>query len=447
MSNRLHHHSPPHRSRSHGRAPLRSQAASASFILAHAGRQVRIGPVVFWIIVGTLVVMASWSIATATYFAFQDDLLTRLVARHAETQHAYEDRIADLRTQIDRLASRQMLDQEQYEQKLEHIVRRQMLLESRAASLAGADPTATGSIRGTRPPAPAERAASPAAAAPKPSPISDTVILVAPPEREARLQSRAPVGPIRSALRTTERGVMSTLNRLQASLDRIEATQLASLNVLEESYDAKARRMRSVLSDLGLDLGKIEAAKPPLRTAAQATGGPYVPASFADAGTFERQLHRVSVARSHLDRLTRTLARVPIRKPMSGDVETTSGYGMRIDPFLRAPAMHTGLDFRGEVGDPVRATAAGSVTHAGWNGGYGKMVEIDHGNGFSTRYAHLFSIDVEVGQTVRIGEILGRVGSTGRSTGPHLHYETRIQGDAVDPQKFLRAGLRIGAAQ
>lgn len=240
---------------------------------------------------------------------------------------------------------------------------------------------------------------------------------------------------------------MSTLNRLQASLDRIEATQLASLNVLEESYDAKARRMRSVLSDLGLDLGKIEAAKPPLRTAAQATGGPYVPASFADAGTFERQLHRVSVARSHLDRLTRTLARVPIRKPMSGDVETTSGYGMRIDPFLRAPAMHTGLDFRGEVGDPVRATAAGSVTHAGWNGGYGKMVEIDHGNGFSTRYAHLFSIDVEVGQTVRIGEILGRVGSTGRSTGPHLHYETRIQGDAVDPQKFLRAGLRIGAAQ
>lgn len=443
MSNRLHHHSsPPHRSRSHGHAPLRRHGAS-SFIVAHAGRQVRVGPVVFWIIVGTLVVMASWSIATATYFAFQDDLLTRLVARHAETQHAYEDRIADLRTQIDRLASRQMLDQEQYEQKLEQIVRRQTLLESRAASLAGADPAPTGSIRAPRSPS-AERAAPPAVAAPKPSPINDTVILVAPPEREARLQSRAPAGPIRSTLKATGGGITGTLNRLQASLDRIEATQVASLNLLEESYDAKARRMRGVLADLGLNLAKMDPAKPPVRAAVPATGGPYVPASVVDTGAFERQLHRLSVARSQLDRLTRTLTRVPIRRPMAGEVETTSGYGMRIDPFLRSPAMHTGLDFRGEVGDPVRATAAGTVTHAGWNGGYGKMVEIDHGNGFSTRYAHLFSIDVEAGQTIRIGEIVGRVGSTGRSTGPHLHYETRVHGDAVDPQKFLRAGIRIG---
>ena len=88
----------------------------------------------------------------------------------------------------------------------------------------------------------------------------------------------------------------------------------------------------------------------------------------------------------------------------------------------------------------MRATANGTVETAGWNGGYGKMVEIDHGNGFSTRYGHLSEIDVKVGQQVKIGQIIGRVGSTGRSTGPHLHYETRIDGDAVDPQKFLRAG-------
>ena len=103
--------------------------------------------------------------------------------------------------------------------------------------------------------------------------------------------------------------------------------------------------------------------------------------------------------------------------------------------------MHTGLDFRSSIGDPVRATANGTVDTAGWNGGYGKMVEIDHGNGFSTRYGHLSEIEVKVGQHVKIGQIIGRVGSTGRSTGPHLHYETRIDGDAVDPQKFLRAGL------
>jgi len=135
---------------------------------------------------------------------------------------------------------------------------------------------------------------------------------------------------------------------------------------------------------------------------------------------------------------------VPIRKPIMGEIDTSSGFGVRMDPFLRGPAMHTGIDIRGNPGDPVHATASGTVTNAGWSGGYGKMVEIDHGNGFATRYGHLSAIDVEVGRTVKIGQIVGRVGSTGRSTGPHLHYETRVEGDAVDPQKFLRAGIRLG---
>ena len=85
------------------------------------------------------------------------------------------------------------------------------------------------------------------------------------------------------------------------------------------------------------------------------------------------------------------------------------------------------------------------MTIAGWQGGYGNMVEVDHGNGLSTRYGHLSEIDVKVGQTVRIGQTIGKLGSTGRSTGPHLHYETRINGEAVDPQKFLRAGIRLGS--
>jgi len=107
--------------------------------------------------------------------------------------------------------------------------------------------------------------------------------------------------------------------------------------------------------------------------------------------------------------------------------------------------MHTGIDMRGETGEPVHATAAGRITIAGRDGGYGNMVEISHGNGLSTRYGHLSEIDVAVGQMVRIGQVIGKIGSTGRSTGPHLHYETRINGEAVNPQKFLRAGLRLGS--
>jgi len=135
---------------------------------------------------------------------------------------------------------------------------------------------------------------------------------------------------------------------------------------------------------------------------------------------------------------------VPVRKPVVGEVDMSSPFGMRMDPFVRGPAIHTGIDLRGATGDPVRATANGTVTTASVQGGYGKMVELDHGNGFATRYGHLSEIDVKVGQTVRIGDTIGRIGSTGRSTGPHLHYETRVEGEAVDPQKFLRAGIRLG---
>ena len=161
----------------------RSHASNADYTFAHRGRQVRIGPVAFWIVVGTLVVMGVWSIATGTYFAFRENVLTRLIGRQAEMQFAYEDRIADLRAQVDRITSRQLLDQEQFEQKLNALLKRQALLESRTSAIAG-DVLTTGSIKPARIAPPAE------VARPKPSPISDTVIFTAPRDREARLESR-----------------------------------------------------------------------------------------------------------------------------------------------------------------------------------------------------------------------------------------------------------------
>jgi murein DD-endopeptidase MepM/ murein hydrolase activator NlpD len=199
--------------------------------------------------------------------------------------------------------------------------------------------------------------------------------------------------------------------------------------------------MRGVFTDLGLDMPQLEAATP-----RSGMGGPFVPVKLpADAGPFERQLYRINITRTQVERLNRTLTLVPYRKPVIGEVEFTSGFGVRSDPFLGRPAMHTGLDFRASTGDPVRATANGKVVSSGWNGGYGRMVEIDHGNGLATRYGHLSEINVRVGDQIRIGQVIGAVGSTGRSTGPHLHYETRIDGEAVDPQKFLRAGVRLSA--
>jgi murein DD-endopeptidase MepM/ murein hydrolase activator NlpD len=412
-------------------------ATLADFTLGHGGRQLRLGPIAFWTVVGTLVIMAAWSIVTATYFAFHDDFLTRLIARQADMQYGYEDRIAELRSQVDRLASRQLLDQEQYEQKLDQVVRRQSTLESRAAMLAGVPDLTTGS---TRPTARSMATSRPPAAAPKPSPINDTVILVPPSDREARLESRPSPMTGERAAGSPQGDIDMTLARLQRSLDHVEVTETATLNALDERYDGKVRRIRSVLTELGLDPSKLPA---PPRIASSALGGPLVPVKPGAENAFERQIFRVNATRAHVEQLNRTLVSVPIRKPINGELDTTSGFGMRLDPFLHLPAMHTGLDFRGEIGDPVRATASGTVTHAGWSGGYGRMVEIDHGNGFATRYGHLSGIDVEVGQPVRLGQTVGRVGSTGRSTGPHLHYETRVEGEAVDPLRFLRAAARL----
>ena len=435
------HHHQHDQARASSRRPVAAPAprAEAGYTLVHAGKQVRFGPVAFWIVVGTVILLGMWSAATATYFAFRDDVLTRLIARQAEMQYAYEDRIAELRAKVDRTTSRQLLDQEQFDQKLDQIMRRQTTLESRATAL-GAIPDAsvTGSIRApSRGPAATDLPASP-----KPSPISDTVIFVAPPDREARLESRAPVvvKPPSNQFAKVQ-GMDNVLVRLQTSLDQIERRQMTALSSVEDGMESRVRRMRGVFTDLGLDMAQLEAATP--RTG---IGGPFVPVKLpADAGPFERQLSRINVTRAQVERLSRTLALVPYRKPVVGEVEFTSGFGVRSDPFLGRPAMHTGLDFRAASGDPVRATANGKVVSSGWAGGYGRMVEIDHGNGLSTRYGHLSEINVKIGDPIKIGQVIGAVGSTGRSTGPHLHYETRIDGDAVDPQKFLRAGVRLSA--
>src|SRR6266436_6474491 len=192
------HHHPHHHGRAATRRPATNRAAvpaahmQQGYTLVHAGKQVRFGPVAFWIVIGTVTLLGMWSAATATYFAFRDDVLTRLIARQAEMQYAYEDRIAELRAKVDRTTSRQLLDQEQFDQKLDQVMRRQTTLESRATAMGTIpDMQPTGSIRA---PSRGAAATDPAASGvPKPSPISDTAVFVAPPDREARLESRAPI--------------------------------------------------------------------------------------------------------------------------------------------------------------------------------------------------------------------------------------------------------------
>src|SRR5260370_12330004 len=235
-------------------------ARRAGLSLVHAGRQVRLGPIAFWVVVGTLVVMALWTISTATYFAFREDVLTRLVARQAEMQFGCEDRRAEWRGRVDRFSSRQLLDQEQYEQKLDQILRRQTALESRASALNGLGDM-TGALR---PPARGTWAGEPRATPAKASRAKGAFAIPF---------DRTTIDPRAGILAKGAGGIGGVIARLQASLDRLEQRQAATVDSIADNYDSKARRMRGVLIELGLDINK-----PATPHGAGAPDGPFIPA-------------------------------------------------------------------------------------------------------------------------------------------------------------------------
>ena len=173
----------------------------------------------------------------------------------------------------------------------------------------------------------------------------------------------------------------------------------------------------------------------------QGVGGPLI--AIDGAAAFDTKVKELDEALDQLDALKKEARAYPIANPAPGR-PISSGFGVRKDPLLGTPALHSGIDFRAPLGSNALVTAPGVVVKAGWNGGYGRMVEVDHGNGFSTRYGHLSRIDVKVGDHVVRGGVIGEVGSSGRSTGPHLHYEVRRNGDAIDPLAFLKAGMKVG---
>jgi murein DD-endopeptidase MepM/ murein hydrolase activator NlpD len=169
-------------------------------------------------------------------------------------------------------------------------------------------------------------------------------------------------------------------------------------------------------------------------------GGPFVPLDHSVP--FETHLEALESTLSHYDSISEIARKVPFANPIPG-AKISSRFGYRSDPFNGRSALHSGIDFKAATGTPVLATGDGIIVSAGRKGGYGKVVEVRHKDGFVTRYAHLSRITVKNGQRVRMGQQVGKVGSTGRSTGPHLHYEIRKRNKARNPSKYMRVGLKL----
>jgi murein DD-endopeptidase MepM/ murein hydrolase activator NlpD len=218
---------------------------------------------------------------------------------------------------------------------------------------------------------------------------------------------------------------------LAAPLARVDQAMAQQALATAHELDARYNRTAAALRERGIDTGRV-----------LAEGGPFEPVAGGDA-TFKQ----LFTSWKKLDNLADGAIAVPSDKPVK-TAAFTSGYGVRSDPFKGRAAMHAGIDLAGPVGTPIYATADGTVSDAGYNsGGYGNLVKIDHGRGIETRYGHLSAFLVRPGQRVTRGQMIGRMGSTGRSTGSHLHYEVRIDGRAVNPIPFMKSNDYLLAMQ
>ena len=206
--------------------------------------------------------------------------------------------------------------------------------------------------------------------------------------------------------------------------------------------------LEGILASTGIDPRRLfKAGGTPDRT--RPRGGPFVPwsdrAVHESGGDSARRLASLTWGVERLTVLRDVLAHLPLASPLA-HLEIFDGFGFRHDPFTARSALHEGVDLRGTSSTPVMATADGTVVFAGWYGEYGNMVEIDHGYGFTTRYAHLSKILVKAGVPITLHEQLGFVGGTGRVTALHLHYEIRVDGRARNPVNFLKAGRHVPKA-
>ena len=330
-----------------------------------------------------------------TALLLSSDIARLLNGQTDQVVEAYEDRIAQLRVEVDRLQSRSYAQAGDINLQLQELAQQQeVLLEQHQLVRALVDKADTLGI-------------------------------------EAAALSR-PAEPIVSAATAPSTGSTGNpdIGTTAAAVTRIAMTSIAQTAIA---------RTDSIVDELG-GLGiAVELPSP-----AEGVGGPLLPAleggdaapMIDDANAVMAALMRYKVARDSVDG-------APIHMPISGNFRRSSSFGNRTDPFTRARAFHAGLDFAAPSGTAVYSAGSGIVTFVGTRAGYGKLVEITHGDGLLTRYGHLSAFLSHEGQRVLNGTPIAKVGSTGRSTGPHLHFEVRRNDTALDPKTFLDVGTRL----
>lgn len=394
-------------------------------------------------------------VGTVGYYLLRNDMMAEASAERTELVLEYQDHIDRLRAEIENLNSRQMVDRESVEIQVMDVLRRQQDLNQRHAIVADLVARAenAGIYLSSDKPLPPQKPSLDgrglaAADTHDKSAIGGESELIDEPVKALGLRdgtSRS-VDPL-TILQQPVDGANAELldekknSEKQTALDAVKADISAMDVESTAAIDAITVATEGRINDI-LDITRKIA--PSVNTALRkktSVGGPFLPITDEN---FPQRIERASNALDALRRIKFTALRLPVKRPIKNG-SVSSSYGPRVDPFLGRLAMHTGTDFKAPYGSRVYSTAPGTILSAKWQGGYGKMVEIRHANGFVTRYAHLSRIRVSEGDHVLAGDLIGNIGSTGRSTGPHLHYEIRHNEKPNNPASFLAAGEKLTA--
>jgi murein DD-endopeptidase MepM/ murein hydrolase activator NlpD len=421
---------------------LKRERAERRIIFAH-GRSVQVIRVAPWLgILLVLCVLAGVGavIASASYLFFRDELFTASIKRQHQIQVAYEDRISDLRREIDRITSRQLLNQQAYEAQVERLLSEHTQLSAQSERLDGLLDQAgvLGLVPRRMPPSPV----LPPSAQTGQAPLAPAALGRLAPDDSLFTGSISPQLPPLRGLSTIQQAVSdppSVLRVIEQAVDAQGHNQVIAMAGLAAVANEESDGITAQLAAVGVRISL------PSMDEEAGTGmvGPLL-APLAGGSQFEAYAQDAARALDDLQAARLAIDTVPVAAP-ARNARLTSRFGNRRDPFTRRAAFHSGIDYAAPTGHPVYAPADGVVTGAGRQGGYGIMVEIDHAHGLSTRFAHLSRASVTPGTRVRAGDQIGLIGSTGRSTGPHLHYEIRRNERAVDPMPFVRAGQAIDA--
>jgi murein DD-endopeptidase MepM/ murein hydrolase activator NlpD len=425
----------------------------------------------------------SWVAYASVMTGFKNEIVAAKEERVRTLQTRYENELARMRLDYDDLSEKLALAEKRFDTTVAAVEKRQSDLQTamvgqeaagdalaevmeRAATVRALglgpdatelpteeDPGASGGVVKPEVPAAAAPDAAPAAKptgqdkqaslsfdAPLPSPKPEHIQLASADASEPAPEPLdvAPAGPTDFTASGRNVPAGEGLTALEDRLDAVAGSQqMAAAGIAQAALDNE-NDLREILQIAGMDPNGIV----PLP---DSQGGPFIAMTDPLADPFARDpnLELADAALERVSSLKTAMLAIPFANPLPAVTRISSGFGGRRDPFSGGRAFHSGLDFKGAYGTPIIATAPGTVTVADWQGGYGRMVEIDHGYGLKTRYAHLSAINVAEGQKVGFGETVGALGNTGRSTGPHLHYEVWYGGQARNPWNFLKAGANV----